>query len=452
MTPNSFQATDGNKLVWYKKHNNAAQRWKIDTTEWKWTEYPLPDGVEFQLRTRMKSHRALFWYEHIGSDQYRLRIRDHAPWDNNQWWVFDTRTHTIRPSSDRTKVLSNQLGHRWRTGAAAVVRPWQGKYTQMMQWKNGTIQNLVGKCLDVWGGTDSEHNHLTFYNCHGGANQHWNIDKNRSVIPNYPLRDHVKFQIKHSTAKELVLFPYDHIGHDEYWLRLRYNEPYDSKQWWSFDSRTKTVRWWNRKTQVLGTYYKHRGFLGGYYDNQWLYLKNYEGKHFDQMKWLSKKGGNVKNHGKYCMTPNSLSHMQHVMARKCSKQRDDQNWFIDEVEFDVKYPIADGEKFMIKMHMQAWSHVHNKGFENYTQALEWSRTQWHIGGDQYYVRSRDVASFVKEQWWTFDSRTKTIRAAGANDYVLSHPRGTGMQHSQWAVLRKWEGRSNQRVGWFALKR
>ena len=44
----------------------------------------------------MEGNKALVVSEHIGGDQYRLRIRYNAPDNRKQWWMFNARTKTIR--------------------------------------------------------------------------------------------------------------------------------------------------------------------------------------------------------------------------------------------------------------------------------------------------------------------------------------------------------------------
>jgi hypothetical protein len=118
----------------------------------------LKDGRRFQIKTRMRGHRALFWHEHIGGGQYRLRIHNNNSRNNRQWWIFDSRTKTIRAWADRQKVVCNQLGHAFHIGRIAVARQWKGENYQRIQWHGGSrknIRNNGGKCLDVWGGKNN---------------------------------------------------------------------------------------------------------------------------------------------------------------------------------------------------------------------------------------------------------------------------------------------------------
>jgi len=103
-------------------HNALYQGWKLDTKSIRFPANPLKNGRKFQIKTRMQYNRAVYWAEHIGSYQYRLRIRNTNAGDNKQWFVFDSRTNTIRAWADRRKVISNQINQRFNKGVAANVR------------------------------------------------------------------------------------------------------------------------------------------------------------------------------------------------------------------------------------------------------------------------------------------------------------------------------------------
>lgn len=78
----------------------------------------------------MDANRAVFVHEHIGSNQYRLRIRANDPENDKQWFVHDSRTNTIRAHSMRNHVVANQLGYGFNIGYAAVVRPYTNDNTE----------------------------------------------------------------------------------------------------------------------------------------------------------------------------------------------------------------------------------------------------------------------------------------------------------------------------------
>jgi hypothetical protein len=128
----------------------------------------------------MSNFRALFWHEHIGGNQFRLRIRNNKPKDNKQWFVFDKRSRTIRAWSKRGHAISNQNGQRFRIGRAAVIRPYINSVFQRLAFYTGSrrnIRNNGAKCLDVHGGANRHMRHTTFWNCHNGLNQAWFLTK-----------------------------------------------------------------------------------------------------------------------------------------------------------------------------------------------------------------------------------------------------------------------------------
>lgn len=65
---------------------------------------------------------------------YQLRIRNNAPWDSKQWWVFDWRTKTIRMWADRRMVISNQYGQRCHQPRNAYARPFRREAAQKLRW------------------------------------------------------------------------------------------------------------------------------------------------------------------------------------------------------------------------------------------------------------------------------------------------------------------------------
>lgn len=186
-------------MIYWNCHNGLNQGWIIDQKGVQYPKQPLKNGVKFQIRSRMGGNKALFWHEHIGGNQWRLRIRNHMPADNNQWWTFDSRTRTIRSVSKQNFVFSVQAGKGYKNGAHAVIRPWASQHTQKSHFWRGArknIRNNGGMCLDVHGAKNTQHRHVTWHHCHNGANQGWMLDTQGVTFPRQPLRDGRRFQIK----------------------------------------------------------------------------------------------------------------------------------------------------------------------------------------------------------------------------------------------------------------
>ena len=212
----------------------------------------------------MAENRALYWSEHIGAQQYRLRIRNNRPNGQKQWFVFDSRTHTIRPASNQKLAISIQDGGiDWNhSGYAAVVKPYKPSLLARLRWYAGGVQNIrdVGtRCLDVYGGSNVHKQHVIWWACHNGANQAWFLDDKGYTFPKFPVATGTKFQIKSKMAENRALFIAEDIGGAQYRLRIRDNHPGDNKQWFFFDSRTNTIRSWIQKDLVLANQ-KGKGF------------------------------------------------------------------------------------------------------------------------------------------------------------------------------------------------
>jgi hypothetical protein len=251
--------THNRHCTFWNCHNGLNQAWLIDRKGIKYNRYPLKDGILFQIKSAMKGRRALKMHEHIGGGQFRLRIQNNNAKDNKQWFVFDWRSKTIRASSNRKLVLANQKGTGFRIGVAATVRPYLNSYYQRSHWFGGSrrnIRNNGGKCLDVHGGSNTHMRHVIFWNCHNGLNQSWTVDRTlpkKIVFPPYPLGDRVKFQLKSRMTGNRALFWNNHIGGNRFRTYIQDNNPEDKRQWFTFDSRTKTIRAWAKRGHALST-------------------------------------------------------------------------------------------------------------------------------------------------------------------------------------------------------
>jgi hypothetical protein len=129
------------------------------------------------MKTKMGGFRAIYF-----DGANRLRIRNNKPFDKRQWFVFDSRTRTIRSSMRRNYVMSNQAGYGYRIGGWAMMRVWRGQIDQRISFWGGSysnIRNNGGKCLDVWGGRNNNNQKITFWNCHRGQNQRWFLSRDR---------------------------------------------------------------------------------------------------------------------------------------------------------------------------------------------------------------------------------------------------------------------------------
>ena len=91
----------------------------------------------------MKSKRAVQRINHVGANQYILRMRDFDPSNREQQWAFDSRTHSIREFYRRNYAIGLRNGQRFRVGAGnyVVTRPYNKQY-QRWKWVAGRSKNF----------------------------------------------------------------------------------------------------------------------------------------------------------------------------------------------------------------------------------------------------------------------------------------------------------------------
>jgi len=165
-------------------------------------------------------------------------------------------------------AISVQDGYHYQIGRYAVARPYVNTHFQQMNWHTGNrrnIRNNAGYCLDVDGQHNVHNRHIIFWECHDGANQGWWLDTKDVYYHKYPLNDNVKFQIKTKGVGNRALFYHEHIGSNQYLLRVRDDDPGDILQWWVFDWRTKTVRAMGNKNLAISVQLGGNFYTQNYY-------------------------------------------------------------------------------------------------------------------------------------------------------------------------------------------
>lgn len=90
----------------------------------------MADNVKFQIRSQMAGGKGVVYHEHIGGNQYLLRIINYEKFEEKAYWVFDSRTRTIRADTKRTYAISNRQGYRFQIANYAVIRPFNGETYQ----------------------------------------------------------------------------------------------------------------------------------------------------------------------------------------------------------------------------------------------------------------------------------------------------------------------------------
>jgi hypothetical protein len=161
-------------IIFYNCHNGLNQGWWIDQSGAQFRKQPFSNGIKFQIRSRMAGNRALYHhYQHIGSHQYRALIRASLPGEDRQWWIFDSRTRSIRAHTRRNYAISNQYGQKFLMKKAVVIRPWKNEHYQKLSFYPGKLRNLrnpAGYCIDVYQNKNKNDARTIFYICHNGAN------------------------------------------------------------------------------------------------------------------------------------------------------------------------------------------------------------------------------------------------------------------------------------------
>jgi len=418
-------------------NNNANQSYFLDRRPLHYPRYPLRDGIKFQIKSRMATNRALFWKEHIGSYQYRLRIRNNNPGNNRQWFTFDWRTRSIRAFADRRKAVSAQIGTRMvQNGKAAVVRQFKSESLQRMRFYGGSrknIRNVFEKCLDVHGASNSNNRHVIWHKCHNGLNQGWMIDRVGYSYPAYPLASGVKFQIKSRMPSNRALYHAEHIGGHQYRLRIRDNNPENNKQWWTFDDRTKTIRAWSRRSYALSN---RRGYK--YRINAIANIRQWRNEYYQKTKWIGGKYRNIQNLGRKCLDVHggSNTNKRHVIFYNCHNGLN-QAWYIDQKGISYpRQPWGDSVRFQIRSKMSGGKALFYKE---------------HIGSSQYQLRIRYNMPGEGKQWFIFNKRTRTIRSAEKRSYAIANRLGRGYNVGQSAVIRPYRGEIYQKIAYYGGK-
>jgi hypothetical protein len=132
----------------------------------------------------------------------------------------------------RNYSIANQRGYGFRINVAATVRQYKGDNTERIRWYSGSrrnIQNNGRKCLDVHGKSNTHKRHVIFYNCHNGLNQAWFIDQRGPLYRRQPFGDGIKFQLRTKMGSARSLFWHNHIGGNQFMLRIHGHEPFNPR-------------------------------------------------------------------------------------------------------------------------------------------------------------------------------------------------------------------------------
>lgn len=173
-------------VTWQTCNAQDGQGWYYDEKDIEHTKFPVRDGVKFQIRSKQEGHRTVqinYNNQKVSSHEYYVIISDHDPYFHNQWWVYDSRTHTIRSHKDRNLVLRIRIDYNlndvnnYNNGQYAVAGPYRSQLREQLQWFEGARMNLRthdNTCL--WANGNSHYSYVQFYTCQNNLNQGWWID------------------------------------------------------------------------------------------------------------------------------------------------------------------------------------------------------------------------------------------------------------------------------------
>jgi hypothetical protein len=414
---------------WYKCHKGLNQAWLIDQKGYNYPGQPLAPGVKFQIKTKMSGHRSLFYAEHIGAHQYRVRLQDNDPSDKKQWFTFDKRTQSIRAFYKRSFCMGNQIGTAFRQNVAVNMRTYKGRNNDRIRWRNGTnrnIRNNGGFCLQTYGNRNYNNIHISYYKCANRMSQAWWLDQNGALYKKAPLADGVKFQIRTKMTGGRSLFFKEKQDNNRYQLRIQDHAPWNGKQWFTFDSRTRSIRSFEKRNFAIATQINQK-----MRHNQVAIIQRWgTSRHFMYQKssYFGGKYRNIRNPGGRCLgvETNHNSNHRRVKFYDCTNHAG-MGWTLDQrgVHFP-RYPLRDGIKFQIKTQMKSG------------RALFYAE---HIGSHQYRLRIQNNNPYNNKQWFVFDWRTRSFRAAANRRFAMSiQVNGNNWNYFHYAaVMRNYKG-------------
>ena len=103
-------------VTFWKCHDGDNQAWvisqlkivKVQEKESSDGKFPVKDGKKFMIRNEMPTHKMLYAAEKLDANQRVLRIITFNAKVKTAYWVFDSRTSTIRSAFKRDMVLTNK--------------------------------------------------------------------------------------------------------------------------------------------------------------------------------------------------------------------------------------------------------------------------------------------------------------------------------------------------------
>jgi len=293
----------------------------------------------------------------------------------------------------------------------AVLKPWTENVLMKVRWFSGNYQNIrdaSGKCLYTDSNNKHQHNHVIWHKCLNQDGQGWYYDTTGTQYPKFPIKEGVKFQIKSKYEGHRALSYFEALDHQEHYVRVQDNNPYDKKQWWVYDGRTHTIRCHKQRTWALRIRMHAFPDPNDFRNGQYAVVSPYRGQVREEMLWHEGQRQNLRNHAKLCLHLSQNHISTPVLFYTCDNHQG-QGWSLDQMKWTkTKYPVADNVRFQIRSQMAGG------------RGLTW----WtHIGGEQYDLRILDHNPAEAQAWWVIDSRTRSVRADTKRDFAISTQRG-----------------------------
>jgi hypothetical protein len=138
----------------------------------------------------MNSKRVMFYNEHIGGSQYRLRIRNKRG-DAREWWKYDAKRRTIHIANNRNRVISNEMNQGAEKGKRVVMAPYKNSVQSVFY--DGRSQRI-----------------------HNGKNQKWQIAYKPGTPKNTGFKSNKRIRIRSKMAGGRVVSVMNHIGRSQY--------------------------------------------------------------------------------------------------------------------------------------------------------------------------------------------------------------------------------------------
>jgi hypothetical protein len=135
----------------------------------------------------------------------------------------------------------------------------------------------------------------------------------------------------------------NHIGGNQYRTYIQDNNPEDKRQWWTFDSRTKSIRAWIKRGHALSGRNGSKLTRG-----VMVVIRPFRGQVTQKIIWLNRNRQNVRfNTSKMCLDVHGGRnvHNRHVIYWSCHNGLN-QAWYVDQTGYTYpRQPLPDGRRF-----------------------------------------------------------------------------------------------------------